>query len=414
MNTGASSNLAMESEGIRKLLVVDDEPDVCEYVTIVAEGVGFETSYLCDGSEFHSAYSNDLDCIVLDLTMPGMDGIELIRFLSDNRSDASLILMSGVDSTILHSAEQLARRHGLNVIGALRKPVSVDDLENMLAKVSKNDKSNGGPQSSKASAQEDELTEEDLRIAIAEKQLILHYQPKVSMSDSSLAGVEALVRWQHPEKGMIPPYRFVPLSEETGLIEELTATVIEQAFEQSAKWLAEGERIKIAFNMSAKSLTDLDFPDEAWSIASEKGVDPSMIAVELTETAIVSEINRSLDILTRLRMKGFHLAIDDFGTGYSSMQQLQNLPFDELKIDQSFVRNADTDEEAQKIIESTVGLAHKLNLEVVAEGIENEALWNFLADCGCNIGQGFWMGKPMPADEILTWRDQWLASRKGK
>ncbi len=393
--------------GIRKILVVDDEPDVCEYVAIVAEGVGFEATSITDGRNFASAYSRKFDCIVLDLTMPGMDGIELIRFLADNRSSASIILMSGVDSTILHSAEQLAKHHGLNIIGALKKPVSVDSLEIHLERVPDPSSVPTPQKPIPVAPQHVGPNEAELREAIANKQLILHYQPKINMQDCSLAGVEALVRWNHPEKGMIPPGLFIPLAEASGLIEELTTQVTEMAMEQCALWLKQGERIKVAFNMSAKTLTDLDFPDHVWEAANDRGIDPSLVAVELTETAIVTELNRSLDILTRLRMKGFHLAIDDFGTGYSSMQQLQNLPFDELKIDQSFVKNAGADEEARKIIESTIELGHKLNMEVVAEGIEDEVHWNLLRDCGCNQAQGFWMARPMPAEDILKWRDEW-------
>ena len=405
------NNISLGVVAGRRILVVDDEPDVCEYVTIVAEGVGFETTFITDASDIGSAYSNQLDCIVLDLTMPGMDGIELIRFLSDNRSSASIILMSGVDSSILHSAEQLARSHGLHVVGALRKPVSVDTLEKTFEKVPKAKPK--GQKASVAAPQHEAPTEDELRRAIANGDLVLYYQPKIDMATRSLAGVEALVRWQHPEKGMIAPYLFVPLSEECGLIDALTISVIEIALAQCAAWQNMGERIKVAFNISAKTLTDLDFPDQVWDITRNHNLDPALIAVELTETAIVTEINRSLDILTRLRMKGFHLAIDDFGTGYSSMKQLQNLPFDELKVDQSFIFNAEHDEEARKIIESTVQLGHKLNMEVVAEGIENEALWNIVRDMGCNQAQGFWMGKPMPAEELLIWRDKWGAGGIG-
>ncbi|MCW9033972.1 MAG: EAL domain-containing response regulator [Alphaproteobacteria bacterium] len=404
---GLTDNNNTTEGDYRTILVVDDEPDVCEYVTIVAEGVGFEATSITDGRSFASSYSRHFDCIVLDLTMPGMDGIELIRFLADNKSSASIILMSGVDSTILHSAEQLAKHHGLNIVGALKKPVSVDDLEKHLERVPHAHSQIAAPFRKTNAPIVDGPTETELREAIANKQLLLHYQPKINMSDGSLAGVEALVRWQHPEKGMIPPIAFIPLAEETGLIEELTTQVTEMAIEQCAEWLRQGERIKVAFNMSAKSLTDLDFPDHVWEAAKERGIDPSLVAVELTETAIVTELNRSLDILTRLRMKGFHLAIDDFGTGYSSMQQLQNLPFDELKIDQSFVKNAANDEEARKIIESTVELGHKLNMEVVVEGIEDKELWDVLRDCGCNQAQGFWMARPMPAGDILKWRDEW-------
>ena len=388
MNADSNQTNTSKATECRRILVVDDEPDVCEYVTIVAEGVGFETTSITDASEIASAYSNQLDCIVLDLTMPGMDGIELIRFFSDNRTRAAIILMSGVDSTILHSAEQLARSHGLNVVGALRKPVSVDVLEKTFETVQKVAPIKKVAGTAPAQAQLDAPTENELRQAIENQELILHYQPKIDMANRTLAGVEALVRWQHPEKGMIPPYLFVPLSEECGLIEELTNCVIEQALTQCAEWHNQGERIKVAFNISAKTLTDLDFPDRVWDITKAHELDPSLIAVELTETAIVTEINRSLDILTRLRMKGFHLAIDDFGTGYSSMKQLQNLPFDELKIDQSFIFHAEKDEEARKIIETTVQLGHKLNMEVVAEGIENEALWNIVKEFGCNQAQG--------------------------
>ena len=384
----------------KKLLVVDDEVDFAEFVVDVAEGMGFEVISTSDASEFASLYTIDLDIIVLDLFMPGIDGIELLRFLSDNDSQASIIFKSGKDKGVLHTAQELALEQGMTVLGVLQKPFLAKELEDILSKYIP-------PVASQSTSAEDLPSLDELREAIGNRELFLAYQPQINIADRKVVGVEALVRWGHPIKGMVPPGYFIPMAEEYDLISDITSYVTYAAISQQGKWKAEGINLRMSINMSPKILDDLNIPEKLTAYAVEMGVDTSDIMIEVTETALMADIVRYMDILARLRMKGFNLSIDDFGTGYSSLQQLVRVPFTELKIDQAFIRKLNSDPECKTITEISILLAHKLGMNVVAEGIEDEAVWNTLKDLGCDEGQGYWMGRPMPAEEIEPWMAGW-------
>jgi EAL domain-containing protein (putative c-di-GMP-specific phosphodiesterase class I) len=179
------------------------------------------------------------------------------------------------------------------------------------------------------------------------------------------------------------------------------------AIKQQADWLKMGSDLRMSINMSPKNLDDLLLPEKLESLAIEMGASIKQIMIEVTETALMSDVVRYMDILTRLKMKGFNLSIDDFGTGYSSLQQLVRVPFNELKIDRAFIKNLSTDKECKTITEISIVLAHKLGMKVIAEGIEREAVWNILQQLGCDQGQGYFMAKPMLPQEILAWKESW-------
>lgn len=389
--------LTINEYDLPHLLVIDDEPDVCDFVSYVAEGVGYIVTAIHSAEKFPSLYSNRFDIIVLDLSMPGIDGVELIRFLGDNRCDSKIILISGFDAGILHSAHELAKEKGLNILGSLGKPLTISSLEKLL----RHDSEPWSGYSTKGSTEMptiDELSE-----AIKNKELVVYYQPKIDMSTSRISGVEALVRWNHAQKGYIPPSMFIPFAEDNDLINPLTNLVIHDSFKQMANWRRDGYSFRISINLSAKTLTDLDLPDKLLSEVASHDLESSQIIFEVTETSVIKKLDESLDILTRLRMKGFGLSIDDFGTGYSSMQQLQRAPFSELKVDQSFIRNFDTDADSRAIVKSTIELARRLGMRVVAEGIETRNIWNLLVDLGCDEAQGYYMGKPMSENDLKGW-----------
>ena len=381
-----------------KLLVVDDEADICDFVCYVAENIGFDTHSITNADEFESIDIRELSIIVLDLSMPGVDGIELIRSLAEKKYTASIILMSGMDSSVLHSARNIAEGRGLKVIKCLQKPVSIKVLEAALLESS----NNVGVKDLKS--QLVLPTKEELQQAIKQLHIVPFFQPKVDLQTREVIGVEALARWIHPEKGIIPPDHFIDLAEQNNLIHDLTFLMLDKSLKQCSQWLHSGKRLYVAINMSPQVLTDLNFPDWLFSEIRKYELDPSQVIIEVTESCLFNELNDSLDILTRLRLKGFKLSIDDYGTGYSSMKQLKSVPFTELKIDQSFVKEADTDSEARIICESTVELGHKLNMSVIAEGIETERVFNLLKELGCNEGQGYFIAKPLAADDF----DQWI------
>ena len=202
---------------------------------------------------------------------------------------------------------------------------------------------------------------------------------------------------------MISPGVFIPLYEKYDLIDDLTSLMMDKTFAQSSIWIKAGLQLMISINISALVMKSLKFPEQLLAKANAYNLDPSLIIIEVTESAMADELANSLDILARIRMKGFLLSIDDFGTGYSSMMQLNRAPFNELKIDQSFVKNIDVDEENRAICESTIDLGHKLNMTITAEGIETKAEWDVLKEFYCTEGQGYYFGKPMPANEFEAW-----------
>jgi len=243
----------------------------------------------------------------------------------------------------------------------------------------------------------------ELRDAISDNQLTLEYQPMVDVKSGHIFCVEALVRWRHPEYGMLPPEEFIPSAEQTGVIRPLTLWVIEKALEQSAAWERNGIHLRISINLSVRSLQDRKLPGQVQKLVDRYHVDPKRVILEITESAIMSDPLSARRVMRRLANMGFHLSIDDFGTGYSSLAYLKQLPVDEIKIDKSFVTRMDEDENDAVIVRATIDLAHNLGLKVVAEGVENTDVWDLLEMLGCDVIQGFFIRKPLAAVDLTEW-----------
>ncbi len=241
----------------------------------------------------------------------------------------------------------------------------------------------------------------ELARAIEGGELVLHYQPKCDLSGSVL-GVEALVRWQHPERGLLPPADFVPAAERTGLIHPLTDFVLDTAVAQARAWCDAGRPVPVAVNVSTRTLLDPGFADRVLAVLSVHRTPPGLLGLEITETTIMEDPERALAVLTRLATAGVRLSIDDFGTGYSSLAYLKNLPVHELKIDRSFVAGMVRNERDRVIVDSTVALGHRLGLDVVAEGVEDEDTRTALEELGCQLAQGFLFSRPVPAEDLAA------------
>jgi diguanylate cyclase len=246
----------------------------------------------------------------------------------------------------------------------------------------------------------------ELRRAIEHEQLVLHYQPKVDAHTGQLLGVEALVRWQHPEHGLIPPGEFIPLAERTGLITPLTHYVLDAALRQCRTWRQAGHELAMAVNVSARRLLDLTFPDEVAGLLSRWDLPARLLVVEITESTIMADPTHALEILGRLNQMGVGLSIDDFGTGYSSMAYLKSLPVHELKVDRSFVSHMTSNTSDAVIVRSTVDLGRNLGLRVVAEGVEDTATRDQLDALGCDAIQGYYVSRPVPPDDLIRWLEQ--------
>nr|WP_231127007.1 EAL domain-containing protein [Motilibacter aurantiacus] len=254
----------------------------------------------------------------------------------------------------------------------------------------------------------------ELRSALRADEIVVYYQPKVRLSDAELVGVEALARWQHPNRGLVPPDEFIPLAEHTGVITPLTLRVLETALAQCRQWLEEGKSIPVAVNISVRALLDPGFPAQVVRVLAAQGVPPALLTLELTETSIMSDRARAVPALEQLTGHGVKVSVDDFGTGYSSLAHLRRLPVTEVKIDKSFVFSMATEPEDAAIVEAIVQLAHFMGKQVVAEGVEDALSWHKLTAMGCDIAQGYLMSRPLPPERLETWlRDNALPPRPG-
>jgi EAL domain-containing protein (putative c-di-GMP-specific phosphodiesterase class I) len=243
----------------------------------------------------------------------------------------------------------------------------------------------------------------ELRRALESKEIVLYFQPKAALRGGEVRGAEALVRWRHPDRGLLGPDEFIPLAQHTGLIRPLTLFVIDAALEQCSRWSRDGFELRVAVNLAMRNLLDLSFPDDVAALLARWGVPPERLELEITESTIMGDPFRARQVLQRLDSMGVRLSIDDFGTGYSSLGYLKRLPVSEIKIDKSFVLNMTNDENDAVIVRSTIDLGRNLGLEVVAEGVENAEAWRNLELYGCDIAQGYYLSRPVPADELTAW-----------
>ncbi len=252
----------------------------------------------------------------------------------------------------------------------------------------------------------------DLRRAVDQGELVLHYQPKIELSTGGLEGVEALVRWQHPMRGLIAPDQFIAVAEQAGLIDALSQWVLRAALRQCRAWRRGGLDIPVAINLSPRNLHDQRLPDTIAELLAQHELPPHLLGVEITESTLMADPARALDVLTRLRDMGIRVAIDDFGTGHSSLAYLKRLPVAELKIDRSFIRDIVSDESDRLIVRTTVELAHSFGLRVVAEGVEDDLTKHLLTELGCDVGQGFHMSRPLPGPEVTHWLHEQLSTQR--
>jgi EAL domain-containing protein (putative c-di-GMP-specific phosphodiesterase class I) len=243
----------------------------------------------------------------------------------------------------------------------------------------------------------------ELKDAIAHDRLALWYQPKLDLENGTVGSVEALLRWDHSEHGMVPPDRIIPMAEQTGVIQKLTQWVLRRALEQLASWRYAGIDIGVAVNLSAHDLQDSSLPDMVDRLLATTGTAPEKLTLEITESAMMRDLGRATVLLSQIKRMGVGIAIDDFGTGFSSLSYLKSLPVRELKIDQSFVSNMNRDENDAMIVHSTIDLAHNLGLRVVAEGVENAEIMQQLRAQGCDLIQGYYLCRPLPPEQLQSW-----------
>ncbi len=389
------------------IYLLDDEESLVELHCEMAELAGFNAQGFTRASQLFEQVTKfeNSSIMMLDLHMPEMDGIEVIRQLAKMPNTPTLILLSGHDTGVLHSAEKLCRAHGLELIGCFRKPLSMDNLlhlfEQHIANTNIPNPGNQRPDTFYPTKVETAI--QNLQQLIQDNQLILHFQPQIEIATGQLNGVEALVRWIHPEQGLIYPEHFLPLVEQSSMMNTLTRWVLSQAVKQGQLCQQAGFTMTVSVNMSALDITGLMLPEQLAQLLDDNKLDATQLTLEITESALMGKLVTSLDILTRLRLKGINLSIDDFGIGYSSLSQLHRIPFTELKIDRSFVCNMSEDDEARAIVKTCIMLGHELNMRVVAEGVETKQQFEMLKKMGCDLAQGYLIAEPMPGSDLITW-----------
>ncbi|MFT5711385.1 MAG: EAL domain-containing protein (putative c-di-GMP-specific phosphodiesterase class I) [Halioglobus sp.] len=385
------------------ILIVDDDEFILKSAGITLAKLGFSEVHCANsaGAALDVLERNKLlfEVILLDLNMPGMDGIELLRELANRHFPGGIILISGEEEQTLSLAESLARARQLRVLGSVSKPLKADTLRTLFDQWCSPEANQDG------SIQDpgDTITEAELRAAIEGKILQPWFQPKIDIRTGQAVGVEMLARWPKPE-GEIYPNAFIPLAESTGLIDAMTFMLLSKAVQWVNQWQRAGVDFHLAINVSMESLYDLTFPEKLLQMMS--GTDIAL-TIEVTESRLMKDLVAPLDNLLRLRFKKIGLSIDGFGTGGSNLAQLRDLPFTELKLDLSFIQGAIASTRDQSILQHTIELAKTFGLTTVAAGVEEKEHWNLVTSMGCDMAQGFFLARPMPGEKVEQWAKTW-------
>ena len=383
-------------------LVVEDHAFQRWAIGNQLEGLGAKSVRSAEDGRAALAILRDLeipiDIVISDLDMPEMDGMELIRHLGEGGGSPSIILASGLDRALLASVAAMAREYGVSLLGAIEKPVTA---KNLLPLIEQHVLAPQGANRAAGSART--FTLEEVLAGLRGGRIEPYFQPKVDMRSGRVRGAEALARWHHPTEGVIGAVSFVPLLERSGNIATFTAMMVKDAAACCRAWMDMGCLVNLSLNLSQESLADMGLADQMVKLVRAEGLEPREVIFEVTESAMAADVGRALENLSRLRIRGFGLSIDDYGTGYSSMQQLSRVAFTELKIDQSFVRNATDQQPSRVMLESSLEMAGKLRIPAVAEGVETRAEWELLRELGCDLAQGFYVAKPMDATHLMRW-----------
>ncbi len=387
-----------------KILVMDDDRVVGEIVSALADAMGLHCDVTRSPEAFFDHVTPETTLILLDLVMPEMDGIEILRLLGEKKCKSRIVLMSGINIRVIETAKKLAQTLGLSVVGHLQKPFPLAKLKELLG-------ANLNPEAPKAHKEHPllEIPDDQLRQAFERNEFVLHYQPQISIATGMVTGVEALSRWQHPELGLVFPDNFISRIESLELMDRFCWLTAERALNEVKRFVGpDGLLPRLAINVSVSSLRDLKFPDIFMNLARKYDFPAERIVLEITESGLI-EFSLALDVLTRLRMRNFQLSIDDFGTGYSMMKQLQNVPAIELKIDKMFVQNMHANHSDLVMVEKIIEMGHELEMEVTAEGVETEAQYELLRQRGCDGVQGYLFSRALPPQEMVQWLESYRA-----
>lgn len=380
-----------------RLLVVDDEPLMASVIGKVARTEGFDVIATDDAGDLRRRVRSwRPTALALDLRMPGLDGFEALGILREEGCTARILIISGGDPQMIGAARRLADEYGLRIAGILTKPFEIAELSGLLRAVL---------------AEESAVNPGALGRALAEGELYLEYQPLIEVASRRPRGVEALMRWRHPQFGLLPPSAFLPLIEGSELARQLILWLFATALGQQRDWRAQGLDLEMAINFSARDFAVLDIADAIESCCAALDAPARGITLEVTESAAAVDPARIAAVAARL--PGVRLAIDDLGTGYSSLLQLRRLPFRECKIDQAFVKECASAPASMTIVRAMIDLAHGLGQRVVAEGVETEETLRVLGAAGCDWAQGYRISASLAGGAVGAWVAAWTAREVG-
>ncbi|RJF99847.1 EAL domain-containing protein [Noviherbaspirillum saxi] len=342
-----------------------------------------------------------IDISFIDLNMPDMDGIELVRHLANGNIKTAIVLTSALGSALLFSVETMSKAYGVTVLGSFEKPATPEGLQRLIEQYQ--------PPAQHADAKPaiPAFALDEIQQGIQAGQFEPYFQPKVELATGKVTAVEVFVRWHHPHYGLVTPSAFIPVLEAGGHMEALTWTVIERSVAACRTWHDRGLMLSISINLSVTSLAEPGLAEKILQHIGHHRIEPRYITFEITELMAMTDIPICLENLARLRMKGFGLSIDDYGTAHSNLQQLLRIPFLDLKIDRSFVVGASQNGQMHIALSSCLDLARKLRRNSVAVGVETREDWDLLRDLGCTYAQGYYIAKPMERDAVPGWIEEW-------
>ena len=381
---------------LRNVLVIDDDPLFCVIAeeTLLALGAG-EVIVARDGAQGLQMVADrpeSFDLILCDLNMPNIDGVLVLRELGSRNYSGALIIVSSEKQAVIESVHAMARLAGVRMLGALKKPLNASMLQKLILS-----------ETSQPSEQMVAVSRDEVRAALDAKAIVPVYQPKLDLIKGEINSVEVLARYAQPGSGLQSAYAYLLASESLGMMLELTLSQIEQVAVQARSWRAEGFDLGFAFNVSPSLLLDKKLPERIVSVLGETGLSPHMVTLEITENQLIEYSPDVLEVLSRLRIKGFHLSVDDFGTGATSFEQLRLYPFSELKLDLTFVQDVLSDSFARLTVATSLKLARLLNMSVVAEGVETQEQLDYFRKAGATFAQGYLIARPLAGDDVMPW-----------
>jgi len=393
-----------------QLLVVEDDLVQRTIIGSIGAKLGYDTF---SASTFEIASdllrTKKFDMMTLDLSLGEHDGVELLRLIAALELKAMpIVIVSGCEERVRNTIKRVAASLNLSLTHSLAKPLNIDELRTALTRPVLHSTA------ASSHAQAPTIDRNRIVAALRQKEFIVELQPKINLHTNEIDGAEALARWLAPDFGMVSPAIFVPLVEEFGLMPELTHAICDAAVATGRGLIQQRPGFTIAVNVSASDLNDLTLPERIEGVLRTYKVAPESLVVEVTESVAMSDVDRAMDVVSRLRLKGMGAAIDDFGTGFSSLSALAKLPFNELKIDRSFAGNCAADKDMMKIVEASVALAKAFGMRVVGEGIDSKSTLSALRGAGCDVGQGYLFAPTLGIRQFSSLMKQWDPNDAGR